>query len=417
MRIIDQVKNPFFKKVLMMLSGNGVALLLPFLLAPIISRLFSPSEIGTYELFARILAMLAIVSTLRFELALILPKDDGEALGLMKISFLVLTSLSLITGLVVFFFSDLISELSGNKGLGAIIVWLPFLLFLSGLYKVLQNFAIRKDRFALLSSNRVLASASNHGGKAFLGFSLPTAMGLTIGHFLGLIAPIIHFMGSGRVRHAMIKALQQPIKGLWKNYRDFPTINTSHALADELKNLAMFTIISVYYGEVMLGLFGLMIRYLRIPVDLLGGSLGSVFMQTASNRLNESRPIAELVRQIVVSLFLIGILPFGVIFFFGDGLFSWYFGNTWETAGKYASIISPWLFISFIVSPISSLPVLVNRQKTFFLISLAMNIAIIVAMLMVSSDGRSLEELLVWITLVHAFFLLILLSWFFKLSK
>jgi O-antigen/teichoic acid export membrane protein len=372
---------------------------------------------GSYELFARILAAWVIISTLRFELALILPKKESEAMALMKVAIQVLVFVSLGSGLVVLFFSEEVVALAKNDGLKTLLPWLPLLIFLSGLYKVFQNVAIRSAKFSFLSSNKVLASASNHGGKALIGFSMPTAMGLLIGHFIGLLTPVLHFLGSRRFFPAVISAFRQPTTGLWKKYRDFPLINTVHVFSDEAKNLAMFAIVSIYYGEVVLGLFGLMIRYLRVPIDLFGNALGSVFMQTASERLNEGKSVLSLVTRIIVGLILAGILPFGVIFFFGEPLFGWFFGEEWVRAGMFASIISPWLFAAFVVSPISSLPVLVDRQKTFFLASLAMNGSVIAAMLFVSISGYSIGHLLGVITFVHVFFLLILLLWFIRLVK
>jgi len=417
MRMSEKVSDPFFRKVLTMLSGNAVALILPFLLAPIISRLFSPSEIGTYELFARILATLAIIATLRFELAVILPKKETEALALLKLSIQVMLVISIVVALGVYAFSDKLVDFTKNEGLASLLPWLPLILLLSAFFKLMQNYAIRSDRFTFLSSNRILTSASNHGGKALMGFGMPNAFGLLIGHFLGVLAPLVHFLGSKRFSKAIISGFRQSTAGLWKRYRDFPLINTTHALSDEAKNLALFAIISIYYGEVVLGLFGLMIRYLRVPIDLLGSSLGSVFMQNAAQRLNEEKSVSRMVTRIVIVMAGIGIVPFGSIFFFGEELFAWFFGDDWTRAGKFAAIISPWLFANFIISPVSSLPVLLNRQKTFFLISLIMNGCVVAAMLVMSESGSSIEKVLQTITFVHLLFLVVLLGWFLKISK
>ena len=42
------------------------------------------------------------------------------------------------------------------------------------------------------------------------------------------------------------------------------------------------------------------------------------------------------------------------------------FGKDWELAGRYSEIMSPWLMVNLLVSPISHLPVVLGKLKPFF---------------------------------------------------
>ena len=304
-----------------------------------------------------------------------------------------------------------------NKGLETILWWLPITLIFSGLFQILQNYSIRIERFRLLSSNRILASGANHGSKAVYGFFNLSYLGLVLGHLTGLVLPVLHFLSSRKIRADLKKSLAQTDKGLWKKYRDFPLVNSTHVLSDELKNFAIFAIISIAFGEIALGLFALTIRYLRVPVDLLGSSIGSVFLQAASKSKADGKSFYPLLKNVLAFLFFFGIIPFGVLFFFGQEIFAWFFGNDWILAGKYASLIAPWLFISFVVSPISSVPVIVNRQKSFFGISLAMNLSVVILTIYLSKIGFSIEDVIFGISLAHSLFLIVLLLWFINISR
>ena len=64
------------------------------------------------------------------------------------------------------------------------------------------------------------------------------------------------------------------------------------------------------------------------------------------------------------------IIPFAVIYFFGTELFTFVFGDQWMISGRLSEIMAPWLMLNFIVTPLSTIPLVFNKQKSFFLISL-----------------------------------------------
>ena len=67
---------------------------------------------------------------------------------------------------------------------------------------------------------------------------------------------------------------------------------------------------------------------------------------------------------------MLSILPFTIIFFFGGDIFAFIFGNDWYESGKLSEIMAPWLMLNFIVSPLSTIPLVFNKQQSFFLLGL-----------------------------------------------
>ena len=67
---------------LTLLAGGALAQLLPLLLGPVLTRLFTPQAFGVFTQFTTIAATLAVVASLRYEQALpmALDEDDGAAL-------------------------------------------------------------------------------------------------------------------------------------------------------------------------------------------------------------------------------------------------------------------------------------------------------------------------------------------------
>ncbi|MBZ0307339.1 MAG: hypothetical protein K8I82_14830, partial [Anaerolineae bacterium] len=61
-------------------------------------------------------------------------------------------------------------------------------------------------------------------------------------------------------------------------------------------------------------------------------------------------------------LFLLGLLPSGVLMLFGAPLFAFIFGPQWEPAGRYTQILAPAFLIQFVVSSISSVIIILELQ-------------------------------------------------------
>jgi ABC-type Na+ efflux pump permease subunit len=80
--------------------------------------------------------------------------------------------------------------------------------------------------------------------------------------------------------------------------------------------------------------------------------------------------------------------------------------------------MAPWLMMNLIVSPISQLPVVIGKIKSFFLVGFIGSISLIGFLSSPSFvNGITFEELLQYINWSQFFFLLIVMFWFIRISK
>jgi len=111
-------------------------------------------------------------------------------------------------------------------------------------------------------------------------------------------------------------------------------------------------------------------------------------------------------------------IPFTVILIcLGPIIFKWYLGEKWEIAGVYAQYLTPMLFLYFILSPISGLPILLKKQKQSFFFSLIGTSFTIVAFFIgIWLKMPFIQTLLIYSTAYTLFYLFTLL-WFFNLIQ
>lgn len=405
--------NPFVRNVAVMFSGNGLALIIPFIVAPFISRIFTPEDFGAFELFARTMGLIAIVGSLRFEFAILLPKDRDEVLALVKLCLRILLVVTFVSSVLVLPFRSQIGLFLNSSGLPDLLWLLPIGVLSLGAFNIMNQYLIKSQSFKEAAVEKVVSASSNNLSKFLLGVFSPNAFSLVIGQIVGSVLPLIAVMRLRSIRKMLGEVFRLSIsaKALFKKYRDFPLINTFHAFFHEGQHTVLLLLISVYYGEFALGLFGFAFRYLRVPLAVFGTSIGQVLNEKWSRDLNEHRSIKNSVMKIVLFLAGSGLIPFAVLFFYGEPIFTFVFGSDWTEAGLYAEILAPWLFVNFMASPISSIPILVERQRDFFKVSVVSGVLNIATLAILSEHGYNMVEVLWRLSGLNVVILLFVLFW------
>ena len=67
-------ESDFLKSLAILMTGTLIAQIIGYLLAPIITRIYTPAEMGEFGIFYRITLLITTIGTLRYELAIPLPK-------------------------------------------------------------------------------------------------------------------------------------------------------------------------------------------------------------------------------------------------------------------------------------------------------------------------------------------------------
>ena len=171
-------------------------------------------------------------------------------------------------------------------------------------------------------------------------------------------------------RHIFSFSERSAMKVQARRYKSFATINSPHALLDALQDNGVVFLLSYYFFDAVTGWFSFAFRILKAPVGLIGSAFYQVFYQRASEARIKGDDLQAMIRSIYKRMFLIGFPGFFILFLFTPQLFSWIFGAKWKEAGEIAQILIPWLFLNFIVSPVSCIPLVFNRQRDAFLITI-----------------------------------------------
>jgi len=143
------------KSVLILIGGTTIAQALNFLFSPIQTRLFSPEVFGELSVFGSITGIVGIIICLRYELAIVLPKDDDEGFALYKLALLFAAIVSGLAGIVFFLWHTQIYTSFNAATLSQYWYYVPVVLFLTGVIQASNYWLTRQRKFKVLSINKV----------------------------------------------------------------------------------------------------------------------------------------------------------------------------------------------------------------------------------------------------------------------
>jgi O-antigen/teichoic acid export membrane protein len=351
-----------------MLTGNISAQAIALLSAPFITRLYSPGDFGTMALVYSYIGILSAVSCLRYESAIVIEKNDNKALGLLVLCIAVTTVFSLMLFAGALLGRDRIPAMLNISQVKNIIWLIPAGVFLHSLYQPFVFWNTRIKNFFLIAVCRICDMTFSSIVKILLGFVLgSSALFLIAGNILGAIVGILVLVSLFLKTSSINLRVAVQKKGLFdlaRRYSQFPKYHALTGLLGSVSQNLPVLLFAWFFSPQIAGFYGLANSILRKPINLMSESLTKVFLQKASDAHARGHNLTRYLKKTTMVLTAIGVVPFAVLLFAGQYIFTLIFGEEWSTAGFYAQLLAPWLFFGFINPP--STQILIVKQMLKF---------------------------------------------------
>ncbi len=354
--------RPLRGPVLTLLSGSSIALGLSYLAQPLLTRLYTPEAFGVLDAFVALASLLFVLGTLRYEDALLLPHDEAEARGLLRLAIRILLGISLLC-LMLSLPGRLLLARAGEVALADWLPWLGPALLLMGGGRLAELWLMRREAFRTLSAGTALRAATTTTLRLAAGLPpLQAGAAGLIGGFLGGHLSALLFYGRRLRCQTPTTSDAPPLTALARRYRRFPLFTLPAALLNALSMRLPFLLLLAFFDARVLGFFGRAFMVLSVPLGLVGGATGQVFFVRAAEA-RHGGGLAALTLRVYRRLLQVGLYPVLLLMLLGPDLFAFVFGQPWHTAGQYAVWIAPWLLLAALASPLSRLFDVLERQR------------------------------------------------------
>jgi len=355
------------KNILTLFSGNVLAQVVPFLFAPWIARIYSPEELGIFAIIFSSITVLATIANGRYEMAIVIPKEDKQVFSLVFLCIIIAGILCLLSFPITLFLNEEISVLIKNPQVKDLLYLIPIIVFLIGVYNPLKYYLTREGKFKMLSYSQVSKSMSQSIFQVIFGMLKFQEKGLIWGYLVS------QFFGNGVIIKNFIRDFKasvqskdvtvKSIKDVAKEYKDFPKYSVWGIFINNIaQNITIFFIASLY-GNENLGYYSFMQRYINAPLFLISTTMGQVYMQELSQKVREGRPAVQVFYSYIKKLFILSLLIVIAIYLFvGEGIVL-LFGEKWLQSSEIVIIMLPLFLIKFVCTPLTTTLTVLQRQK------------------------------------------------------
>ena len=405
--------------IMALFSGSVAAQIVPFAAAPLLTRLYAPHEFGVLALFLAIATLIGVISTARYEMAVMLPESDDDALMVVCLAFLVCGAVTLVTAVVVVPFSASIATTIGSPRLASWIPFIPIFVLSAGIQQTLSYWNARCRAFGRVAGGNLTQAGVDTGVTLGAGFAGLGVGGLIAGATLGRILAAVFLAGGlrGKIRHLPKHVSLAEMHRQARRYSDMPRVNTLHAFADMAQRSVLHLGISSMFGATALGLYSYTVRNVRAPLNLITGSIAQVFFQSASKRWSNGETLGPLVRQTMAASAPLALGAMVALLCAGPEIFAFVFGSDWRIAGEYARRLAPMLFLSFFGAPVSSLPIVVNKQRPALAFSIYGHAAALVLFFLSRHAFDDMESAISVYSATMTLYLALLLLWYTRIAQ
>ena len=354
-------KESAARQTLLIAGASLLGQSLVVLITPLLTRTYGAEDFAFFALYVAVSLIFGPAIVLRMDIALSLPRDDREGAAAAWLGIIAATLLCGALMLTGFLCGDAIGGVLHSPTFGNL-YWLVFLgTFVLALDQISLGWMIRHKRYASVARRSLYSGVAQASTQLLFGY-LDVPNGLVFGLLIGRLAALGGVFGKDGLLRQPIPRVRE-IRRTASRYRRFMYLSSWSTLINGVGIQAPVLVISACYGKLGVAELGLAIRVLSAPLAIVGMAVGRVFQGQVSESIRLGRPdIAQRLRRTAILLAILGTAPTIVLMTLGPDLFSTIFGEQWRGAGQLAAALAIGLYGQLIVSPISQVPTLLERQ-------------------------------------------------------
>ncbi|HCY7766387.1 TPA: type 8 capsular polysaccharide synthesis protein Cap8K [Staphylococcus aureus] len=348
--------NKFIGDSFLMILSSGIAQVILIITTPIITRLYSPTEFGEFTIFSNIAMILIPIINARYDLLIVNTKNDRSANILSQISFLI----SLLILLILIPIFAISAWLYPNFILD--FIFIIIMLFLVSLTNIFTNYLNKERKYKVLSLINVFRAGSMALLQIIFGLLALGSLGLIIGFSLSYIAGITLGYKTFK-KHFNIVRDKEETKALFLENKNQLVYSTPSILLNSLSFSIVVFFIGILYTNTEVGIYGMAIRVLGIPVTIISLGLSKIFMQQANDYYIEYGNFRNLLLKFSSILVIVSIILYVPLYLFSEELVNILLGHSWVDAITVIKIVIPLFVIRLIVSTVSLSVIVLQKQQ------------------------------------------------------
>lgn len=412
-------KSEIFRQFLVVFSGSVVARALLILGMPLLSRFFLPSDIGQWQLFVSLFAVVAPLVSWKYEVAVVLPEEERDASSIFWICCLSAVAMAGVWLVPFTLYSQWLADVINYPWIARYGWLIPMLAMLFAIEQCSSFWLTRHKEFALLAPARMVRSL------AIIGIPLVAALifsgnstQLILGSLVGQLLAALVLMGCVLVKsrqHIWTGFSASNIRKVLVQYKNYPVFVAPYNLLSQISTRMMYFLLAYFATSHVVGLFAMSMQLTFVPVSFIALAISQVLYPRITKQLEDGtlQPFVVNLQMLMV----IAATPWAVVFAFNateilDVLLS----KRWSETGVYAACLTgPTLMLLF-TAWLNRFYDVAGRQRLEFLLQSIYSISTVVIFYLMLRSGASTFQVVLAFSVTTVIYNMIWLAFAYRVA-
>jgi O-antigen/teichoic acid export membrane protein len=341
-------------------SASAVSQILLFAAAPLLTRLYAPADFGIYAVYSGLHGIFVSVVALKYDFAIILPKERERAIDLSVLTLLITCGLSALAlcGLAV---AAMVARTPPAQYFA-----IPVSAVATVAYAVYGRWAARQCDYRWFGRAQVFAAVVNIGVAVLVA---RWSAGLIVAYVASQFGAVALFYWVERP--AWVSVDLRRLLRVAHEYRRFPLYVLPSTLLLTLGTSLPPSILSRMFSMAEVGHFGLANRVLYAPAVLVGSAIAEAFRAEFVARLHRGESVKRFFLRTVAAVSAVGCVAFATMALIGPYFFARLFGARFEQAGQLVRPLAVGALAQFIAQPLYYVFVASGRVREGLIVQFA----------------------------------------------
>ncbi|HEU4671551.1 MAG TPA: oligosaccharide flippase family protein [Candidatus Limnocylindrales bacterium] len=382
----------FARSVVVLAAAGAASQVVVIAASPVVTRLYSPVDIGTLAVYTSLLSLLSVAVSLRFEQTIPMPTTDLEGRELLGVALVANVALSGLTVVAVALVGSDVARLAQSPGLAGWLWLLPISLSALGAFEALSLWAVRTGAFSAMAGAKLGQNVGQVAAQVSLGLLGAGSAGLMVGDAVARVGGCAALRQLLATRGALLTDVTLGgMRRAARQYRRFATISAASGLVNTAVANLPPIILATLYGPAVAGFFALGRLVIFAPAEVISTSIGRVYFGRVTRARNEAPGSLQGLLVRVATRLSLALPAFALVFVASPVVFPIVFGPDWAEVGVYAQILCPALALSFVLQTTNMLLPLgfAGYELVWDLFRLAVALGGVVAAHALGADART----------------------------
>jgi O-antigen/teichoic acid export membrane protein len=385
--------------------GKLSAICLGMIATPLLTHLYSPENFGTLAILTTCVTVLSPSATLSYVRAIPLASTTTERRDLVALCFVILLLTTFVLSVAVLSGRTWLADVYAMPELTTVLFLFPVMFFIAGAEQVTSMLLNCQRQYGTLAVRDVITTAGSVVLGLLAGITLDSlrSEGLLLsavgGAFLGCVYSGAKAITSA-VRDAETPLTFQRIRAVARHHRDFPLVaNWGTTLSPITQGLPSL-LLGLFFPLQVVGFYSMANRLVTMPMTLFSAASSKAYYVESADEILAGRSARVPTLDLLTMLSTWTTFPLFLSALLAPPVFALLLGEPWRVAGVYCQILTPWIVVAALASPLTGLYAVKQQLHEFFMMQLLFLIGRAAAILLGGMVFRAAIPTLILFSLV-----------------